>query len=539
MRLIATTTRFKTMLLVIMAMLMISAVTAIVVLDARERVLTFRGAEASSALRLAMVGLNADVDAVARGELTLEQAQARALKGLSEISFDGGLGYIAIQNDAHVNILHPDPDVQGKDLSLFRDSDGRFVSQEAIEIGRQGGIGWNTYKFVHPVTGQEDVKTSAIMRFDPWGWTLIAGVYDRELKTLIAEMIRQAAISGGVMLVLFSIIAFVLARTMTGPLDAVSAATGRVADGHLLTGIPYQDLPNEVGRIANAVEGFRLNALKITELNTKLERSLDKEREFACQQRRFVAMVSHEFRTPVAIIQGNCHLMKRRLNRMEPDQVFDKIAKISRAGDRMIKLLETVVYSAKVDEGKMSCDMEVFDLRQLLADVAEEMSDAEVTHRVIYDQGDLPEEFVGDETLLRQVFINLISNAVKFSPDADRVDVSAEDIGEAVRIDVTDHGIGIPEHELNQLFTRFFRASNATGIPGTGIGLNLVDTLVEAHGGHVDVRSTVGTGSTFSVVLPKAGTKAGEAVADKAGPEGTDPAGNSARPYDRRTDTAA
>ncbi|MEL6478059.1 MAG: ATP-binding protein [Pseudomonadota bacterium] len=503
MRLTATTTRFKTMLLIITALLMISAMAAIVVLDARDRILSLRGAEAKNALQIALSELERHVDLVEAGEMTSEAAQANALTALSRITFDHGLGYVAVQTDDYVNILHPNPDVSGKDLTFLQDSDGRFIAREVVQIGLRGGIGWNTYKFVHPTTGEEDVKTSAIARFKPWKWTLVVGVYDRELKALVAEMIQSAIASGFVMISIFSVIAFFLARTMTAPLHQVSMATARVADGQLATDIPYRDLPNEVGRIANAVEGFRQNALEITDLNLRLENALEREREFTGQQRRFVSMVSHEFRTPVAIIQGNCHSLKRKLDKLEPEAVLNKIARISRAGDRMIQLLETVLYTSKTEEGSIQYKFEDFDLAELLSDIVEEMNEVHEKHRIAFDPSGLPSVFHGDENMLRQVFINLISNAVKFSPAAEQVDIVTRVTEQEIEIDVTDYGIGIPKDEIDKLFTRFFRASTATGIPGTGIGLNLVGTLVAAHGGQVGLQSDVGEGSTFSVRLPR------------------------------------
>ena len=105
---------------------------------------------------------------------------------------------------------------------------------------------------------------------------------------------------------------------------------------------------------------------------------------------------------------------------------------------------------------------------------------------------------------LQQVLDNLLSNAIKFSAQGGRVRVEASLAGQMWQIDVTDDGIGIPADELGQLFGRFVRASNArtAGLPGTGLGLSVVKAITELHGGHVELRSTVGSGTTFSVYLP-------------------------------------
>ncbi|MEM8952265.1 MAG: ATP-binding protein, partial [Pseudomonadota bacterium] len=125
------------------------------------------------------------------------------------------------------------------------------------------------------------------------------------------------------------------------------------------------------------------------------------------------------------------------------------------------------------------------------------------------DVSELPESYVADVKLIRQVISNLLSNAVKYSPEGERVWVSGKVTEEGdILIDVRDEGVGIPKDEVDKLFDRFFRASTSIGIAGTGIGLHLVKTLVDLHSGKVNVESTVGVGTVFSIILPgTAGSK--------------------------------
>ncbi|MGI9493002.1 MAG: sensor histidine kinase, partial [Geminicoccaceae bacterium] len=122
--------------------------------------------------------------------------------------------------------------------------------------------------------------------------------------------------------------------------------------------------------------------------------------------------------------------------------------------------------------------------------------------QIVYDPGDLPIDIHADGKLLRQVFSNLISNAVKYSPGSSKIWINGYRSNGMIVISFHDQGVGIPEKELESLFGRFFRATTATGIPGTGIGLHLVKNLVDMHAGTIEVESATGEGSTFTISLP-------------------------------------
>jgi signal transduction histidine kinase len=141
------------------------------------------------------------------------------------------------------------------------------------------------------------------------------------------------------------------------------------------------------------------------------------------------------------------------------------------------------------------------DLAQLLAQACERVRGIAPDFEVRLAGADAPLLVDGDERLLDQVFTNLLTNAVKYSGDSRAIDVSLATQGGRVEVAIRDYGIGIPEDELPQLFTRYFRASTARGIAGTGIGLDLARNLVEMHGGEVAVASRIGEGSTFTVRL--------------------------------------
>lgn len=234
-----------------------------------------------------------------------------------------------------------------------------------------------------------------------------------------------------------------------------------------------------------------------------LEASLDKERELNGLQRQFVSMVSHEFRTPLAIIDGVAQRVLRRLDRLKPEALKESQQKVRGAVARLTELMESVLSAARLEEGQIAFEPKVCPLVGLITELHGSYSELNKNHEIILDIDKLPNKIVADSKLLRQVVSNLLSNAIKYSREGTPVWINGhlEERDELV-IAVRDKGVGIPEAELENLFERFFRASTSTGIAGSGIGLNLAQHFVDMHGGRIDVESTVGIGSTFTIHLP-------------------------------------
>jgi signal transduction histidine kinase len=236
---------------------------------------------------------------------------------------------------------------------------------------------------------------------------------------------------------------------------------------------------------------------RLTEQNERL-RKLDEARN------QFLAIVSHELRTPLTSIVSFTELIRSEADRLTPDGVrFLDI--IERNADRLHRLVGDLLMLDRLEAGALPLDLAPVSVEDLAAEAVRSASAAAAKQGIAIDfrTGTGP-AVPGDQRRLMQVMDNLIANAVKFSHRNQRVGVTAEYDGRQWRIDVADRGIGIPEAEAGQLFSRFVRASNArtAGLPGTGLGLSIVKVLTEMHGGHVDVASTLGQGSTFTVYLP-------------------------------------
>lgn len=259
------------------------------------------------------------------------------------------------------------------------------------------------------------------------------------------------------------------------------------------------DGPYELAELASA---FNQAAERQAELTERLEQTLANEKQINQMQRQFVSLVSHEFRTPLAIIDGNAQRILRKIETMPREAIGKAIGKCRASVVRLTGLMESFLSSSRLEAGTIELKPAPCNLFALLGEVIDNQRELSRSYNFIVDTDELPRKAVGDEKLLHQAFVNLLSNAVKYSPDGSTIWVNGHlDDGEAV-ISVRDQGVGIPKEELSKLFSRFFRASTASGIPGTGIGLHLVKNIIEMHKGTITAESTEDEGSTFSLRLP-------------------------------------
>ena len=241
---------------------------------------------------------------------------------------------------------------------------------------------------------------------------------------------------------------------------------------------------------------------ELEEQALKLEQALKAERRVNEMQNKFVAMVSHEFRTPLAVIDGMARRVERRAGEMEPEKIQDRMEKIRSSVERLSGMVERTLDASKLASGNMEYDPQPYGLRALLLEIVDRQKEIASDVEFNLQLEELPEVMTGDARLMDHVFTNLISNAVKYSVSNPRLDIKTSLQGQNVMISIRDHGVGIPKEELKRVGDRFFRASTATGIPGTGIGLNLVHELVKLHGGSFTVDSEVGEWTEVRVTVP-------------------------------------
>ncbi len=236
----------------------------------------------------------------------------------------------------------------------------------------------------------------------------------------------------------------------------------------------------------------------------ELEETLRKERELSAMKSGFVSLVSHEFRTPLAVIQSSTDLMKRYWDRLGESRRQEKLSEIQTQIDVMISYLEdflTVNGTEMVGAKFAPARTDVF---QFSRDLIDELQEAMNSHAIILStQGDTA-EVNADPKLLRQILVNLLTNAMKYSALDAPVEVEVVGAAETVTLSVRDRGIGIPEEDQERIFNPFHRGINVGNISGTGLGLAIVKRAVEAHHGTVSFETMVGKGTTFKIVLPAA-----------------------------------
>jgi PAS domain S-box-containing protein len=230
------------------------------------------------------------------------------------------------------------------------------------------------------------------------------------------------------------------------------------------------------------------------------EQALAAERRAVEEQRHFLAMVAHEFRTPLSIISTTMDVLEMTADAVRPEAApaYDRIR---RATERLVRLIETCLNEDRlVDIGTLT--REPINLVQLLKGVVHDSRGGTNAAKVDASLPEQPITIIGDKALLKIALANLVDNAEKYTKADGRIALRLTPYGDLAVIQVSDNGMGIPESELPRIFDKYYRAPGAKGIAGAGLGLNLVKRIIELHGGGIEAASVHGQGSTFTVRLP-------------------------------------
>lgn len=267
----------------------------------------------------------------------------------------------------------------------------------------------------------------------------------------------------------------------------------------------YRGAGTDITHLKQIEEQLADKTAKIESQAASLEQALKTQIEYNSLQKEFVSMASHEFRTPLTIIDAAAQRVVRKAEQLSPDEIRERVGTIRDAVKRLTRLIESTLDAAKAEAGTIEFHPQKLNVEDLVDGVCRHMQDIATSHRIEADLQGVPRSIRGDPGLLEQVLTNLLSNAVKYSGDGEVIALTARAEGGDLLLSVRDCGIGIPAPELPKLFQKYFRASTATGIAGTGLGLHLARKMVVMHGGSIEVESVEGEGSTFTVRLPMEG----------------------------------
>jgi signal transduction histidine kinase len=306
---------------------------------------------------------------------------------------------------------------------------------------------------------------------------------------------------GGLVAVAAAMLAFAiyLARSIARPVREVSEAATRLADGQLEQRLK-EGYPGEVGELTRA---FNAMAGKLERNRDELEAQNQQLRESERLKSELVSIVSHELRTPLASVLGFTSLLLTR--DFDEDTRQRYLGIVDGQARRLGSLIDDFLDARRLEQGQLKLSRERVELGALLREQAELFYGQSERHRLKLAIPPEPLTVRGDRNRLAQVIGNLLSNAIKYSPEGGVVELVGEGQNGKIRFAVRDQGVGIPDDQQSQIFTRFFRGdAAASGIGGTGLGLAVSREIVEAHGGRIGFTSEEREGSTFWVELPAA-----------------------------------
>jgi len=385
--------------------------------------------------------------------------------------FHEHVGVFAVIYDADGNVVVRTRQLADQSVPAFptrATSDGRYDSSDLPLIGRQ----------------------RTLMRELHVGERVFTVVLMTPLKETDEELREVAGVLWGILpfaLLLAAVFAYLLARRALAPVDQLQRAADGITAERLHERLEIANPGDELGRL-----GQTINAMI-----ARLERSFN-------EIRRFTADASHELRTPISVIRTDTEVATA--NPPAPEEFRALAGSILEECEHLSKLTDQLLTLSREDAGISPPNSAEFDLVPLVRDVVETMrplADAKHQNIAVETEGDLPVS--GDAERIRQVVYNLLDNAIKYTPDDGRIDVSLRGDNTTAVLTVRDTGEGVPAEHLPHVFDRFYRVDKARSreAGGTGLGLSIVQSIVGAHAGTVEMESTANQGTVVTVRIPK------------------------------------
>ncbi len=238
-------------------------------------------------------------------------------------------------------------------------------------------------------------------------------------------------------------------------------------------------------------------------IEEELRKSLKKEKELGELKSRFVSIVSHEFRTPLTIISSAAQILLKYRNKLNEEEKDNYLTRILQTIDALSKLMENVIFIGKSDVQLNVNQPEIMNLKEFSEGLIKDVNMGIDSERLInFNYKADSEVYNLDERILRQILINLLTNAIKYSPKEKPIDFEINSENDKLVLAIKDFGIGIPKNESNRIFEQFYRAQNAGAVAGTGLGMSVIKKSLDLVGGKIDFESELNKGTKFTVEIP-------------------------------------
>lgn len=393
----------------------------------------------------------------------------------------GKTGYVYIIDSNGSVVVHPSE----KGTSAI---DNDFIKN--IILNKKGTIDY-TYKGIK--------KIAYYTYYEPWDWYIITTANYDDLNSSSQDILNITILSGFIIVIIGSIIAILITNTLVKPINRLKHCMEIVSSGDLSIRSDIKS-KDEIGSLSDS----------FNKMISENKRLLEETIKYDNLKTEFIANISHELRTPLNIIYSTVQLFNLYIKNGELEKNIDSVNNYSNTIKqncyRLLRLVNNIIDITKIDSGFMELDLK----NQNIVEVVEEVTLSTVNYAegmgrtIIFDTNTEEKIMAFDEEKIERVILNLISNAIKFTNPGDIIEVNIEEKEKDIVIYVKDSGIGINEDELSQIFQRFKQvdSSLSRNHEGSGIGLSIVKSLIEMHGGKIEVESKINQGSKFIITLP-------------------------------------
>ncbi len=313
----------------------------------------------------------------------------------------------------------------------------------------------------------------------------------RDLNSELMTLIVEAVVVG---LVISVALSYILSKTLLQPIIGMTKAAEAMAGGDFSRKLVVES-GDEIGILADTFNNMAY----------QLKTTLEEIKKSEALRREFVANVSHELRTPLTSIRSYAETLTEN-DDLPRDMENDFLHVILNESDRMTKIVSDLLTLSRFDAGSGQLTIDAFSVENSMREVynAIAMEARKHGHDITMSVEDSLPRIYGDKARIEQVILNILSNAVKYTPDGGKIEITGGTTGNKVWIKIKDNGIGIPDDDLSRIFDRFYRVDKARSREsgGTGLGLSIAREIVIRHGGDILIESAAGGGTTVTVVLP-------------------------------------